>query len=430
MSTQQSRLRYRSLGIGLCMILLAGAAAKAFQPAQPDHNPREMMLYIAPEGRGDRTGQSPDSAAALADAGVWDQVQQKLQDGPVTVTFLDGDYQCLPHVLLKGIGHENHLLTLQGESPRGAVFRKHPEDPAERPMLFVLEGCRNMLIRHLNFTGEAVVGYAFNIRAGSRDIVVDECTWIDLTGAHFGAAGTASTGTRDIIFRNCTFERIGYGGHSHAIYNAYGPQRIHVLNNRFEDCAGDYVRFRDRTDWCVVTGNRFESTGEFLNAGPPKVVVPLFNSRGPGHPEERYETFGTNFLIFDNEFIYPQGESTGHNFAIMFYHKGFDPPERNHLMTAEEGRVLREGTAEQRKALLWNNCRIDTDRVRVHNNTYVNQRMKAAIGSWDGYGSPSAEWQGYVEIYDLLNEGPISEQELAAFGLSSDLEPIPPAGNE
>src|SRR5699024_6694890 len=47
----------------------------------------------------------------------------------------------------------------------------------------------------------------------------------------------------------------------HAIYAAHMSDRNQILRNRFENNAGDAVRFRDYSNVNVITGNRFKKAG-------------------------------------------------------------------------------------------------------------------------------------------------------------------------
>jgi len=72
-------------------------------------------------------------------------------------------------------------------------------------------------------------------------------------------------------------------------------------------------------------------------------------------------------------------------------------------MTSEEGEILEKGTPEQRKAILKQNCNIDTGEVRVFGNTYRNVENKATFSSYAAYGAKSKGWEDRVDIFDLLN---------------------------
>src|SRR5439155_8968122 len=177
------------------------------------------------------------------------------------------------------------------------------KDAAEKNNLVELRSCRNIQLIGLNFVGPERLGAVVKID-NCQNIVLDHCTWTDLTGVFYSAVSPVHPETRDITIANCAFTRVGSGSHAHMIYNAYGPQRINVIDCRFEDCAGDFVRFRDRTDYSVVYGCSFKCTGNYREVNPPFITVPLFNDDNPAsqpaHPN--YEYFGTHFIFANNTF--------------------------------------------------------------------------------------------------------------------------------
>lgn len=381
----------------------------------------ETTFYAAPEAAGDGLGLTANSAARFNDGDFWSRVQQALQEGPTLVRFVDGTYlvrydaaeKVNTRLALSGVGHAEHQLTLQGITPRGAILRRHPGDnkkdePKNRASLFTMADCQNVVVRHLHFTGSEPLGYAHQM-SNCKDVLIDGCTWIDMPGIYYGATGTSGARTEHVVLRNCVFKRIGSGGHAHMIYNAYDPKHVRLVDCQFEDCAGDYVRFRDGADYCVVTGCTFTSTGTYQGVNRPFISVPLFNDDNPADRKRspNYEYFGTHFLFFGNRFLYPPGFDDGQRYAILFHHSGYDPPGRNHLLTAEEGAVLEGGVAEKKKALLASHCGIDTKTVHVFDNTYTNVALQAAYRSHAAYGAAGKGWSGVAPIFETLNHEPV-----------------------
>jgi hypothetical protein len=405
----------------LCFLLLSASRTLGAQNL-------EQSMYAAPEATGNGSGASVATPANFRDLDFWSRVQQSLRHGPVTVNFLAGAYlvssdkeKHMPQLQLSNMGHETNRLTIQGIAEEGVVFTRHPDDSMEGqkgPGLFSLSGCRNVLVRNLHFTAKQPIGYATHF--GSRNLVIEGCSWIDLPGVYYGASGTSGADTDHVTFRNCVFKRVGSGGHAHMVYNAYDPKHIRFVGCHFEDCAGDYVRFRDGTDFGVVTGCTFKSTGTYLGGNLPFITVPLFNdddpSKNPRNPN--YEYFGTHFLIFGNTFFYPEDSDKGTRAAFLFHHSGFDPPGRNHLLTPEEAATLANGTTAQRKALMLSNLGIDTNAVHYYSNEFVNVQHVAAYRAAASYGAKSRGWGGTIDVADLLNPEPVAngtEEALAFF---------------
>jgi len=356
------------------------------------------VFHVAPEPRGSATGASADDAASYRDTGVWATVKEHIGGEPVTVRFAAGDYVQGP-LTVKGVGGPNHTLTVEGDSDGGTVFQALNEDETKPNTGFYLVDCRNIVVRDLHFTGPGKTGYIS--RATGQHILFERCSWIDLPNIRYGAAGSTGKETSHIVYRNCTFRRVGLQGGAHMIYNAYEPGHIYVIDCTFEDCAGDYVRWRDLTDCSLARGCSFKSTGTWPPEKPVHasfISVPLFVDADPGD-----EWFGTHFLIQNNVFDYDQSELPGSAAPIRFSHSGYDPPGLHHLMTPEEGAILERGTPEERKALLKRNCNIDTNEVRVFGNTYHNVSTKATFSSRAAYGAESKGWEGTVDIFELFN---------------------------
>lgn len=358
----------------------------------------EEVRWVAPEARGSGDGATDENAAQYTDAEFWRPVQAALEEQPVTVRFLRGDY-VTGALTLDGIGHPDYRLTIEGDSAGGTSFKALNADDGKSGTGFFLRGCQNVTVRYLNFTGPGEMSYISQVQA--KNILFEHCTWIDLPNMKFGATGTTRDTTEHVAWKSCTFKRVGVQGGAHMIYNAYGPQHVYVIDCIFEDCAGDYVRWRDHTDYSMASGCTFRSTGTWPPAKPVHatfISIPLFADKDPGD-----EWFGTHFVVRNNKFIYEEKDAPGARTAISFLHRGFDPPGRHHLMTPEEGAILEKGAPEEKKALLKKNCNIDTSEVCVFGNVYENVLTKAAFSSGAAYGAESKGWQGTVDIFDLLN---------------------------
>jgi hypothetical protein len=201
-------------------------------------------------------------------------------------------------------------------------------------------------------------------------------------------------------------------------YNAYGPKHIRFANCHFEDCAGDYVRFRDETDFGVVVGCTFISTGNYTGVNAPFISVPLFNDDNPEHPHGKpnYEYFGTHFLIANNLFYYANDSPEGSRIAVKFHHSGFDPPGRHHLLKSDEARLLAEGTVAEKRKFMSENFGIDTQSVHFFNNRFRGVDLKLAFVSKAAYGAESKGWSGTVDITDTANGRKVVDNDEQAVG--------------
>ena len=398
------------------------------------------QLFVAPVAVGRGDGADRDAAADFRDTKFWEGINARLAAGPMTVTFLAGSYvvsadpaRHQPMLQLTGLGDERHPLVIEGERAGAVVFTRHAADrkladypAAERaglkgPGLFFLVQSRNATVRRFTFTAPDVpMGYTTNF-AGGRDLTIENCHWHDLQGVYYGATGTSGAATDHVTFKNCRFERVGSGGHAHMIYNAYDPVHIRLVDCHFEDCAGDYVRFRDSTDYGVVVGCTFRSTGKYLGRHQPFVAIPLFNDDNPAAPkgEPNYEYFGTHFLICHNRFIYESEEKPETRMAVVFHHSGFDPPGRHHLLDRAEALILKDGAAPERKALLQRNLGIDVAQVHVFGNEYVRVAHRGVYRCGVSYGAKRRGGEGSYDIGDLFNAEPVAAnatQALEYFG--------------
>ena len=379
-----------------------------------------QIFYVAPQEAGDGRGVSQTNAANFRNMDFWSLIRRAVQKGPVVVNFLGGKYivssdarKAMPTLVLSDLGHEDHSLTLQGINKRDVVFTRHSDDSREGkkgPGFLKITRSQDLIIRNLHFTGKHPVGYATHF-GGNSNILIEGCSWIDLPGVYYGSTGTAGASTDHVTFRNCVFKRVGSGGHAHMAYNAYDPKHIRFVDCHFEDCAGDYVRFRDGTDFGVVVGCTFKSTGKYRNVNMPFITVPLFNDDDPSKQKSspNYEFFGTHFLIFDNTFLYANDAPDGVRAALLFHHSGFDPPDRNHLLTREQARLLEKGTVAEKKAFMLENFGIDTNKVYLFNNRFMGVDRKVAYRSGTAYGAKSKGWSGIIDITDTVNSSEVAE---------------------
>lgn len=378
--------------------------------------PRGRIHYVAPEARGDGSGRDRDNPAKWSDRAFRDEVHEALEKGDVTMLFLNGTYYVsseeereLPSFSFRGTGHDRHRLILRGESPNGVWLARHPEDPDrgnEGPDLLEFRDCHNVAMSQLHFTAPEGQWIDYTTRlTRCRDFLVDGCSWVDMPNVHYGATGVHREESDGVTYRNCRFVRIGRRSGAHMAYNAWAPKRTSYINCLFEDCAGDYVRFRSGSEYNVVAGCIFRSTGNHVNEHMPFIAAPVFN------PEGRGEVFGTNFLIFDNIFIYASESRPDSRIAFLFHHSGYDPPERRHLLGGEEARVLRSGSVEEKRKLLRETLGIDPAKVHVFNNRYHNVAHRGVYRMHPRYGAEeeSALGDTILDISDTF-----SSEEVAA----------------
>src|SRR5690606_10858263 len=142
---------------------------------------------------------------------------------------------------------------------------------------------------------------------------------------------------------------------SHMIYNAYSSQYISVIDSYFEDCPGDYIRFRDKCDFGLVRGCTFVHPKN--GPGIKFISMPLYND---GIPFKGNESFATNYSFTNN--VFKSGEPFV--IALNFLNSGYSAIDFNYLLTAEEGLILTKGSAEEKKILLEKNFGIYPQKIR------------------------------------------------------------------
>ena len=378
----------------------------------------DQAFFVAPQQIGGGSGLSLATAADFRSVDFWSKVREIVQQRPVSVNFIDGSYivssdekNRMPTLLLADLGHPHHPLTLQGVSKSGVVFRRLPTDSLEGetgPGFLVISHSQNLVLRNLHFTAEQPITYATSF-ANVQQMLFEGCSWTDLPRVKLGATGTSESSTDHVTYANCVFKRVGTGGGAHMSYNAYGPKHVNFINCHFEDCSGDYVRYRAGADFGVVLGCTFKSTGKWRGVNMPFITVPQANDDDPLKKGSAggYEYFGSHFLVANNTFEYANETAKGERIALLFHHSGFDPPGRSHLLTSEQGQLLANGSVTARRALMLSNFGIDANHVHFFNNRFVGVDKKVAYRSYAAYGAKSKGWKGVADITELINVSPV-----------------------
>lgn len=372
-----------------------------------------MIFYAAPAALGDGDGSSAANAADFQDmssGGFWlGRVANSLATEAVTVILLAGTYR--GNVVFSGFGNSEHRMTLRGVSRDEVLF--NIDDPDSLSEVFKWSKCQNWTVRDFSITGNGALGYVFRIYNESLNFWVENIRWFDIPNVIYGACGAHDS--RKVIFNLCSFERIGTNSGAHMMYHANNGEDIRILSCHFKDCSGDYVRFRNHVDRGVVSNCSFVDTGTYQPGGNaavsrPFIAMPLFNDCEPGsancpdpNQSNQYEYFATQYIFSHNSFVYPGTVTAGDAVCIRFLHKGWDPPGKNHLLTAAEGAVLTGNNSAAKKALLLSNLGIDMDTIKVYGNSYQNEDSRFQLTSGPAYGAPNLGWNSSADIFDLVN---------------------------
>jgi len=344
----------------------------------PDEEPEEIV--IVPD-----TVFSVNTSTVLDDA-FWEDIQSELSNGIVMVRFAVGEYTLTSTITLEDLGHDENLLMLQAERSGSVVF------DGEISNLLDLRNCKNVRVRGFKFTGDAT-GYAMRV-INSQRIAIEYCYFQDLPEVGFGALGVHQSATDQILVKECRFERVGYDSHAHMIYAAYGVNRLNIVSNYFKDCSGSFVRFRgDLSDKGVVYNNDFISTGNYLSGvNPAFIEIPVFNDVNPGD-----ERMGTNFMVTKNTFSYGNMGNQATRYAMVFHSSGFNPTDRNYLISVSDAEKLGNGTVAEKQAVMSTQLGLDGSKIFFGENININVENNVIYRCWNNYGS-EGPWTGIADI--------------------------------
>ena len=332
----------------------------------------------------------------------WSNVQTALDTGSVNIVFANGTYTRTSTLALTNLGHATNLLTLKAATTGGPVITGTIAN------LLDITTSQNVRVTGLKFTG-GVTGYAMRVR-NSQHITIDSCFFQDLPDVGYGALGVHQALTDRVLVRACTFERVGYDSHAHMIYAAYGVTRLSVVSNYFEDCSGSFVRFRgDLSDMGVVYNNDFISSGAYLTGiNPVLIEIPVFNDVNPGD-----ERMGTHFMITKNRFTYGTTGNQANRYAVVFHSSGFNPADRNYLISAADAALLHSGTVAQKRSVMSSQLGLDGNAIRFGGNTNTNVQYNVVYRCWNNYGS-AGPWTGVASIGTAVNASGLATTEEAA----------------
>lgn len=370
---------------------------------------KETFLTQYTETKGSKATVYQVNPSTKLDAAFWVKIQNSLQTNPVDVIFADGIYTIDSTITVRSIGHPVNLLTLKTAStPGGAVFT------SSIAYLLKFTDCRNILMQRLKFTGD-ISAYAVTF-TNSKDITVDNCYFVDLRKVFFGALGVHSKSDNAIV-KNCTFSNVGSASTAHMVYGAYGVTRLKVVNNRFTDCAGAFVRFRGNlSTHGVAYGNTFISTGTYGGGvNPGFIEVPVFNDVNPGD-----ERMGTSFMITKNTFNYSTSGKQDTRYALVFHHSGYNPPDRNYLISPEDASLLNNGTVAQKRAIMADKLGLNGEEIRFAGNTNINVEHDVLYRCKGAYGAV-ASWNGIADITSAINTTGLATTEAEALAFYDNL---------
>ena len=354
-----------------------------------------VTYWAAPAATGTGDGTTVLNAAYYLNSSFWSTtVKGQLQNNNVTVNFVTGAYNANT-LGLTNMGNPLHQLILASVTPHGAVF-----NPSANPIVQFI-GSQNIELSGLEFTGPVSYWGVYcipNYLNPCRNIEINNCWFSNLTNAYYGAIGLLN-GTRSVQVLNCNFTNLPYGNHAHFIYAPHDIEDVVVSNSVFQDCvSGDYVRFRDDSEYCVVENCTFVST--MSSSAWPFVSAELYNETNSDSAGDEF--FGTYFQISSNLFNYQVSGGPGPYSSMHFMNDSWSPQSYYCDLTSSQASQLGSGSASFQASFLQTNMGIITSGIKIFGNTYSGASTYRMDYEYlhDDSTAPYNNWTGIVNLYN------------------------------
>lgn len=368
------------------MLLLAGVPSRVLAD-----------YYVAPSAAGTGDGSSATNAAYYLNSTFWTStVQTALNSAAVTVWFANGTYTA-GLLELQNQGNPLHTCTLAATTSGSVTLQA---DSAQE--IIWLRGSQNFTLSGFVFTGLAsqcalnLSYYPNPTKTPTRMITVSHCIFQNLTNLSLGAILFGAN--RDVTVDSCTFTTVTgpTPAQVHGCYVGNSSQNVAITNCTFTDLGGESVRFRDDSEYGLVSGCSFHSTADGYNQ--PFISVPLFNSQSPS----ANEFFGSNFQFTGNTFRYDT-TGGGNRYAHYFYNDGYDVPAGDALEyfpTTAQASTLTSGTQAQQDAILSPQMELSRSSVKIYSETYHGVVWATVYRAYPNYGStaPAGSYTSDINI--------------------------------
>ena len=356
--------------------------------------------YVAPSAVGTGAGTSAANAASYLNLTFWNStVKPALSSGALTVWFANGTYNA-GQLKLTSFGHPLNKCTLEATTSGSVTL----STTSSVQSILWLYGCQNMELNGLRFTGASSQSamnlsyYPGILKSGTRNITVMNCWFENLTNLSLGAVTTGAN--HRVTFDTCHFSNVTGPAPKqvHAIYGGGASEYFSILNCDFTNIGGEYVRFRNDTDYAIVDNCSFHSTAAAWNS--PFITMPLYNSISP----YANEFYGTNYQFSNNVFRYdaPNANpaSDSYCFAHYIYDSGYNAPPGDgldYMLDSTEAATLNTGAATAKETLLNGEMGITNTRLKIVNPEYHGATWATA---YRGYGAAN---QGYTDPVNISN---------------------------
>ncbi|MEN6387029.1 MAG: right-handed parallel beta-helix repeat-containing protein, partial [Phycisphaerales bacterium] len=383
--------------------------------------------YVAPAAQGTGDGSSSANAAQYWNETFWSNVETILGSDDVKVIFADSseygnNLTSRKALYFINFGNPSKKVTLSGTSEAGTIWN-HTSTTNDQDYFIKLEGCQNIEIEKMTFKGNVLkwgVSLAPNSRKPARNIIIDQCTFKNLTSSYYGALGV-SDATRDVWVTNCTFNNVGVGPTAHMIYGSES-RNINISGCSFTNCSDTYLKIRKDSDYWTISNSTFTSTASAYDY--PFLDICTLNSTSDTYdPLDPMEYFGYHIKVNDCSFS-AYSSSNGID-AVMFHGMGYDAYdyENNGIrLDATEGAILESGTISNKRDVMWDNLGIRGGKVVMYNNTFTNIRNQESYVYELAWNSTSAGWVGDADIYDTSTHTVGTELEAVGSIVNGDFE--------
>ncbi|MEN6385329.1 MAG: hypothetical protein ABFD79_09020 [Phycisphaerales bacterium] len=389
--------------------------------------PDILTYYVSPTAIGNGSGNDPCNAAGYANKSFWDMIKNNIAINDIQVVFADSDLYgsdsiSYPALYFVNYGNPLKKLTLSGTSQAGTIWN-HTSTSNDQDHFIELEGCQNIEIEKMTFKGNVLkwgVSLAPNSRKPTRNIIIDQCTFKNLTSSYYGALGV-SDATRDVWVTNCTFNNVGVGPTAHMIYGSES-RNINISGCSFTNCSDAYLKIRKDSDYWTISNSTFTSAASAYDY--PFLDICALNSTSDTYdPLDPMEYFGYHIKVNDCSFS-AYNSNNGVD-AVMFHGMGYDAYdyENNGIrLDAAEGATLESGTISSKRDVMWDNLGIRGGKVVMYNNTFTNIRNRESYVYELAWNSTSAGWVGDADIYDTSTHTVGTELEAVGCIVNGDFE--------
>jgi hypothetical protein len=350
--------------------------------------------WVASAAVGTGDVSSSANAASYLDSSFWSGIQSRLQVTNININLTDGNYNA-GTLNLKDMGDPLHQLILQAVNTYGPVFSPITNN------IIGITGSQNIKFEGIKFTGTCsswgVICQPDYLNA-CRNLEFSYCQFINLTNAYYGAIGLVN-GIRDILVDNCTFSNLtdNNGNHQHMIYASHDIVGLVVINCLFQDCLADYIRFRDNSEYCAVENCTFIST--MSSSAWPFISAELYNDTNSDAAGDEF--FGNYFQVSSNSFTYNVSGGPGPYSALHFSDTGYSPYSYHCDLTSSEATQLSTSTSNFQRSFLQTNMGIIAFSLKMFGNTYNSRVTYHMDYAYNTGNSPGNGWSGTIKLDNM-----------------------------